>query len=82
MSWVDRAGAAPDVFTVLAGIAAWLGGEWVADFAEELEGFLVHAHDRVGGIVGPGVDREDVLHRRGEGKISEVSQTAGGGMLC
>jgi hypothetical protein len=30
----DRAGAAPDVFAVLAGVSAWSGGKRVADVAE------------------------------------------------
>src|SRR5205814_7914156 len=52
-------------FAILSGP----GGNRVAYLIEELVRLLVHAHHRPGGIAAPGVDREDVFHRRGEGRV-------------
>ena len=55
-----------DVLAVLAPVPTRRGGDRFADLAEQLVGLLVHAHHRPPGIVGSGVDREDVLHPGGE----------------
>ena len=36
---------------------------------EQLPGLLVHDHDRVGRVIGAGVDAQQVLHRRHEGRV-------------
>jgi hypothetical protein len=65
----DRAGAVADVLAVLLEIPSRCGGDRVAGVRQELVGLLVHAHHWPGRVVGPGIDRENVLHCRGEGRV-------------
>ena len=62
----DRAGAVADVLAVFFAVLTGLGGDRVADLPEQLVGLLVHAHHRSAGIVGSGVDGQDVFHPGGE----------------
>jgi hypothetical protein len=62
----DRAGAAADVLAVFSTVAAWGGGDRIAGVGEQLIRLLVHAHHPSAGIVGSGVDGQDVFHPRSE----------------
>lgn len=72
-AWV---GGAPDahqganVLVVLPPATARPRGKRIADVAQQPVRRLGHAHDRTGRIEGAAVDRQDVLHRRGEGRVA------------